>query len=111
MARNPAGDPFSRDLGYLDAFFDKLDAHGATLGGAAGDRLRTFVGEERRRWSEVRTLLKGGNTTSNATPQPRAHTSSDVAPSRRGAVAVSDPSTPSLTVGSLRSMRSRGEQT
>lgn len=110
MARNTAGDAFSRDLGYLDAFFDKLDAHGAALGGVAGDRLRTFVGEERRRWAEVRSLLAGGNSTSVSLPQPTARVSSDVTPSRNAVASVSDPSTPTLTVGSLRSMRSRGQQ-
>lgn len=103
------GDAFARDLGYLDAFFDKLDAHGATLGGASGARLRTLVGEERRRWSEIRALLSGVDTTSASRPTPKANTESDVAASRPAADSDLQPRA-SFTVGSLRSMRERGRR-
>ena len=101
------GDGFARDLGYLDAFFDKLEAHGASMGGASGDRLRTLIGEERRRWTEIRSLLAGGNPAPAA--PPRARTESDVTPSRNAAAPAGD-GRPTLTVGSLRSMRERGRR-
>ena len=50
---------FERDLGYLDKFFDGLDAHAATLGGESGARLKQLIGEERTRWGEIRSLLGG----------------------------------------------------
>lgn len=50
---------FDRDLGYLDKFFDNLDAHASTLGDVQGARLKTLVGEERQRWGEIRSLLGG----------------------------------------------------
>lgn len=48
---------FERDLGYLDKFFDNLEAHAGTLGGEGGARLAQLVGEERARWVEIRALL------------------------------------------------------
>lgn len=50
---------FSRDLGYLEKFFEKLEAHAGTLGGASGQRLRTLMSEERKRWGEIRSLIAG----------------------------------------------------
>lgn len=50
---------FDRDLGYLDKFFDNLDAHASTLGDVQGARLKTLVGEERQRWGEIRSLVGG----------------------------------------------------
>src|SRR5262245_60362213 len=51
---------FTRDLGYLDKFFEKLDAEAANLAAASAARLRALLGEERSRWAEIRTLLAGG---------------------------------------------------
>ena len=102
---------FERDLGYLDKFFDNLDAHAATLGGEAGARLRQLVGEERARWTEIRALLggapssggkatKAASTTAAAT-KPRAEApapkTADVAPPPAAVKPVAG-----LTVGSLR---------
>lgn len=56
----PADDSFARDLGYLDKFFDKIEAHAASVGGASGARLKELMGEERARWREIRGLLGGG---------------------------------------------------
>jgi hypothetical protein len=64
----PENDSFSRDLGYLDKFFDKLEAHAGTLPSEAGQRLRTLIGEERGRWAEIRQLV--GATGAAATPAP-----------------------------------------
>lgn len=102
-------DGFARDLGYLDAFFDKLEAHGASMGGAGGDRLRTLVGEERRRWAEIKSLLAGGAPQA-AGPTPAARTNSDLASARGGAPAApAGRGSPSnLTVGSLRGARAKG---
>lgn len=106
MAKNIDG--FARDLGYLDAFFDKLDARGASMGGASGDRLRAFVGEERRRWSEVRDLLAGASTTPVSVSPPEATSEVDITASPRQRAPVSD-SAPGFTVGSLRSMQERAK--
>lgn len=106
MAKDTDG--FARDLGYLDAFFDKLDAQGGAMGGASGARLRAFVGEERRRWSEIRALLAGADKTSVSSPVPAAVTTSDVAPSLGKSTSAAEPA-PRFTVGSLRSMSDRGK--
>lgn len=50
---------FSRDLGYLDKFFEKLEGHASTVGGNAGGRLLELLAEERKRWDEIRGLLGG----------------------------------------------------
>lgn len=60
---------FSRDLGYLDQFFDKLESHSSTLQGGAGPRLRTLLSEERSRWAEIRSLLAGGEVAAQPSPE------------------------------------------
>lgn len=103
-------EPFARDLGYLDTFFDKLEAHATALSPAAGARLRVLMSEERARWGEIRGLLAGGAPAAGA-PATRA---SEAGPSQGGpsqvrppADARPTPSTPAraepprITVGSL----------
>lgn len=107
MAKDKDG--FARDLGYLDAFFDKLDARGISMGGAAGARLRAFVGEERRRWSEVRALLDGSDQAARPAFDSSKKMNSDV-PVPADADNDRAETTPRFTVGSLRSMRDRGKQ-
>lgn len=51
---------FSRDLGYLDKFLDKLDAQASSLTGGDAERLRALMKEERSRWAEIRQILAGG---------------------------------------------------
>jgi hypothetical protein len=51
---------FDRDLGYLDLFFTKLEAHARTLGAAPQAELLRLLAEERTRWAEIRRLLSGG---------------------------------------------------
>jgi hypothetical protein len=62
-------DAFARDLGYLDQFFAKLEAHAGTLSPAGGARLKALIGEERARWTEIKSLLAGA-APSAATPSP-----------------------------------------
>ncbi len=62
---------FERDLGYLDKFFDGLDAHAATLGGESGARLKQLVGEERVRWGEIRSLLGGSSSGDGKAAKPK----------------------------------------
>ena len=49
----------ARDLGYLEKFFDKLEAHADEQAPAAGERLRELMGQERQRWQEIRGLIAG----------------------------------------------------
>lgn len=66
---------FERDLGYLDKFFDNLEAHAGTLDGDAGARLAQLVGEERVRWAEIRGLLgapTSGGDAKRAAPEAKA---------------------------------------
>ena len=81
---------FERDLGYLDGFFSKLEAHAAGLEPAARARLEALLAEERARWVEIRGLLAG------AAPGPSA----PVGPKAAPAVAAGR-ERPRLTVGSL----------
>lgn len=95
-------EPFARDLGYLDQFFDKLEAHAATLAPAAGARLRTLMGEERARWGEIRGLLAGGPPAAGA-PEARP-SAAPAAPAPRaapGTPAARTAEPPRITVGSL----------
>lgn len=62
---------FERDLGYLDKFFDNLDAHAGTLGGEGGARLKQLVGEERARWTEIRALLGGPSQGGGKAARPK----------------------------------------
>lgn len=57
----PGNDAFSRDLGYLDKFFDKLDAHAGTLPSDAGQRLRALLVDERKAWAEIKQLVGAGD--------------------------------------------------
>lgn len=91
-------EPFARDLGYLDQFFDKLEAHAATLAPAAGARLRTLMGEERARWGEIRGLLAGGPPAAGA---PEARPSAAHAAPAPGTPAARTAEPPRITVGSL----------
>ena len=70
----PENEDFSRDLGYLDKFFDKLDAHAGNLPEGAGQRLRALVAEERGRWTEIRQLVGSAPAAaaSAAAPAPAA---------------------------------------
>lgn len=97
---------FARDLGYLDPFLAKLEAHAATLSPAAGARLRTLMGEERARWAEIKALLggaaptttpSGGTTAGPPSAAVRAPSPASVA----GVTPRKSEMTPSLTVGSL----------
>jgi len=63
---------FSRDLGYLDGFLDKLEAHAGDVGGAAGARLAALMVEERTRWQEIKALLGGGAPVVTASDTPAA---------------------------------------
>jgi hypothetical protein len=90
VALDPA---FARDLGYLDKFFDKIDAHAATLDAAAGARLRALVLEERARWGEIRGLISGE-------PVKASAPASQVPATPVGPATVSRPR-PQFTVGSL----------
>lgn len=110
---------FQRDLGYLDAFFDKLEAHASTLGSAEGARLRALVGEERTRWVEIRALVAGQPVKPAQVPVPAAQTAPAVG-KVEGPRAAAIPATPAappggrvpraFTVGSLRSRRGRTEE-
>jgi hypothetical protein len=80
---------FARDLGYLDKFFDKIEAHAASLDATRGARLRALVAEERTRWAEIRGLI-GGTTSVGARAE---------APAPEKALAPAPK--PALTVGSL----------
>lgn len=115
---------FQRDLGYLDAFFDKLEAHASTLGAAEGERLRTLIGEERTRWVEIRALVAGQPVKPVQVPVPAAQTAPAVGkvetPKVEGPRAAAIPATPAappggrvpraFTVGSLRARRGQTEQ-
>lgn len=79
---------FARDLGYLDAFFGKLEAHAATLAPARGARLRALLAEERARWTEIKGLLAEPGGSAATEPAPKA----EPAPRRQARP---------LTVGSL----------
>lgn len=81
------GGGFQRDLGYLDAFLNKLEAHAREMGGPSGGRLGSLIDEERGRWREIRALLDG-----NA---PVAESRGSAGP------VVTDKGTPGFTVGSL----------
>lgn len=71
---------FSRDLGYLDKFFDKLEGHASTLSGEAGPKLLSLLGEERKRWDEIRSLLAGGSVTSEGREAKPVEPGKDPAP-------------------------------
>ncbi len=79
---------FDRDLGYLDLFFTKLEAHARTLGPGAQAELLRLLAEERTRWPEIRRLLSGGAA------QPTAAQSGPAA-------SKTSPAPQVLTVGSL----------
>lgn len=99
-------EPFARDLGYLDTFFDKLEAHATALSPAAGARLRVLMSEERARWGEIRGLLAGGAPAAGA---PAAGPTSETRPSQARPPEGARPVTstparaepPRITVGSL----------
>lgn len=57
--------PFEKDLGYLVKFFDKLEAHAASLDVEAGARLTALLRDERARWDEITRLLKGAPLSSD----------------------------------------------
>ena len=59
MATDDGNETFAKDLGYLDKFFDKIEAHAGSLSDDAGARLRMLMSEERDRWSEIRALCAG----------------------------------------------------
>ncbi|MFO0724404.1 MAG: hypothetical protein U1E65_11510 [Myxococcota bacterium] len=83
---------FDRDLGYLDLFLKKLEAHAATLDAGRRAELGRLLGEERARWSQIRGILGG------AAPVASNSAATTTAP------APSDPEDrprPSFTVGSL----------
>jgi hypothetical protein len=50
---------FDKDLGYLDKFFDKIEAHADSLDPQAGDELRDLIADERNRWARITALLGG----------------------------------------------------
>ncbi len=79
----PENDSFSRDLGYLDKFFDKLEAHAGTLPSEAGQRLRALRGEERGRWAEIRQLVGAGSV-----PQASASAPQEAKPAADGDAAA-----------------------
>ena len=85
---------FARDLGYLDLFFTKLEAHARTLGPGPQAELLRLLAEERTRWPEIRRLLGGGAPISAASGEPAASPARPAAPQTR-------PAPPGLTVGSL----------
>ena len=78
----PDADQFSRDLGYLDRFFEKLESHTGNLPSDAGQRLRTLLEEERRRWGEIRGLLGATAPAAEpaAAPAPAAPAAASEAP-------------------------------
>lgn len=80
---------FDRDLGYLDLFFTKLEAHARSLGAAPQAELLQLLGEERTRWAEIRRLLGGGGA-AHARPSGGADQSEHQGPAPHR-----------LTVGSL----------
>ncbi len=63
-------DGFGRDLGYLEKFFDALEAHAGTLPSYTGARLTSFVREERARWADIRPVITG--VPRAAPPEPEA---------------------------------------
>jgi hypothetical protein len=93
-------EPFARDLGYLDTFFDKLEAHATALSPAAGARLRVLMSEERARWGEIRGLL-GGAAPAAGAPAARASEARPVEAARPAAGAPARAEPPRITVGSL----------
>lgn len=100
MATDPAQTPFARDLGYLGGFFDKLEEHAATLEATAGERLRTLIAEERRRWDEIIALLGNPQASRpNPSPEPRPEAP---APAPEAAPAPRLPADRSFTVGPLK---------
>lgn len=113
------GAPFARDLGYLDRFFDALEAHAGTLADGPGARLRTLIGEERTRWQEIRGLIGAGPMTAPASPsaKPPARQLAKTAPVVGRPARSANPDSPDLappprvgsrfTVGPLRG-RGRG---
>ena len=68
----PENDAFSRDLGYLDKFFDKLEAHAGTLPSDAGERLRALLAGERKTWAEIRQLVGVAGAPAAAAPSAPA---------------------------------------
>ncbi|WP_373047477.1 hypothetical protein [Vulgatibacter sp.] len=83
----PENDAFSRDLGYLDKFFDKLEEHAGTLPSDAGQRLRSLLSEERTRWAEIRKLVGAGGA-----PAPAAAAGTEASTARpEGAPAAAPP--------------------
>lgn len=85
---------FDRDLGYLDLFFTKLEAHARTLGPGPQAELLRLLAEERTRWPEIRRLLSGGAAAPGASGGPAVPKASPAAPQ-------ASPAPQGLTVGSL----------
>ena len=90
---------FARDLGYLDKFFDKLEQHAASLPPASGARLKALMGEERTRWSEIRSIIAGKAPANPAVVVASAPTQSTSGPAP-GAM-TSARARPQFTVGPL----------
>ena len=115
---------FEKDLGYLDRFFDNLQAHAAeALGEEKGAALSQFIDEERGRWADIRAMIQGEGTSApsqSAAPAPSVEEgdarSSEGSPGPEAPAASDSPAAPSapqpaaprrragkpgLTVGSL----------
>ena len=106
MAKDEAG-TFARDLGYLQAFLEKLGAHAATLPPAARARLEALVAEERPRWTAIGALLSGRAAASPAVAppaasRPRPALAQVEAKALQPAAGVRNGSGRGFTVGSLR---------
>lgn len=95
---------FERDLGYLDKFFDNLEAHATTLGGDAGARLRQLIGEERARWVEIRGLINAPAAADKGAKAAAPKPTEAPATTQTGDVTAAATRVPSagFTVGSLR---------
>ena len=111
MPKNKDDDGFARDLGYLEAFFEKLENHARTnMPATSGARLAARMKEERERWKEIRALLAGqAPVVASHSREPSAVTTENLPAA--GAAPQSNTSTSengSWTVGSLITKRDLG---
>lgn len=88
----PIPEAFARDLGYLDKFFDKLEAHGQGQPAPHGPALVEAVRHQRAEWAEIKGLLEGRTSAPSAAPVPR---SAPAAPAPRAAAPQTAPTPPS----------------
>lgn len=86
--------PFDRDLGYLQAFLLKLEAHAAGLPPAQAEALTAALDQQKQAWAHLSTLLADDPqaSSSQAAPETVGAPSSARPPARGGG----------WTVGSLK---------